>query len=630
MLCTINDVTVVMPDPGGVLAQWFGEHWPELQSQIHTIVCNFQRRQTGYGDLYGPGWREYPIYKLNSLYWPTGFARRPFGFFLAHDAARTAMLAAGSTPRTALVRLGNESSAAFVAKLNFVCDGLPIVGAPSETPLWLMIVSVQPTTVPYYTSGTWPTSSVAAVAAYQAMDLEIVSQGRMSPIEIADIMGWSHQRRAVTHFRGEDQSYNTLTRWHAASESVTLIDDQLEQFAGLRMAGTCIEDGPVASSVQFRHPVSIQYHSSRHVGRNGVSPRGEWESTYPNSEFTTSFPEVGQLTSFSNFPYTPSTGRAKTLPAISVAMSLPLSNEVGNTSDLEDFHDQWLEDYLLWTSRECSIEYAGIVPWLSTGFDDYTIWETWPKPKTRIVGLHPTARIGLNVAGYAPTFDGEGNGFGSFSMPDLVTAYGIGTYSSVAATGSPSFVASGNWYLRRSVPAGSPVYTMRVDVHDPLNYLPDGGSDAIDCVGILAWFSNRWNIIGIEHAVASVVSKSELDGSSGTEGACLRDYNSRYNIKAVKGWVSVAAEPFGELAARCTSYTGGGGGPIEYDPGPEFDYLGSGTWELNDAYDPADFKDYSTPPWAPPEPPTDWVHFEFGPTYFWYSGSTGYYLLIST
>lgn len=580
MLATINNVTILQPDPGGELERWLAAHWPELETQLQEVARNNQPRQGGYGGYFGPGWRETPIVKLNSLYWPTGGSRFPFGCFLADEASRNNMYRFGGSSQdnyvSAILRLGNvDTEAAAITIVMMLLHSIPLVGAPSATPLWLVPLIGNPGVCneqePYYPGFNWTGSAEATpIPEYHAFDREAIGGGRFVPEEFIDVMGWSHQRRGCREIRGSSDSYVARLVWRTADESRTTLDDQIEDFKGLKLSGGVVNDGAVHQQVRFMHPAFFDYHRAQITGRTGNGPRSQWPSdNIPAGEFY-------EGNGF-EYTYTPSTSRPKTMGSMRINCRFPRRIVLGsltNATDVTDFHAQWLADYLIWTSRYCTIEYGGIVPWQSTGFDDYTLWECWPEPKTRVVGLPPSIRCGINLAGY------EVNENTSHDMPDIVTGY-------CSFWSGYNYAAYGSFYLTRS---GTGPYTYSREVlqpSDPDKLLPNLPTE--DFQVTLAWeydFAQaalRWRIIQIQHDTAKVVRQSAL-GFVSIGSTCVVDYNKRYDIKAPIGFVEPAdvtvfpGESFGQQAQSCSGTSGGGSPGCElgtYDPGPGWSSVGS-------------------------------------------------------
>lgn len=612
MLLKLNDITITQSDPRGELAAWLKEHWPDIEEQARVVWRSFDRKTTGSGNLYGPTWRRDPIFKLNSIYWPTGQSRHPLGTFLLPQSIYSQL-----TGSQVVVKLGNDGAGdpAFGVRMRWIHGGFPLLGAPSDQQLWIRLASFAPNTVPPGTGGSWPGSDVLPIASYKAMDLQTISSGRFTPGEICDIMGWSHHRRAVHHFQDAANSYDVVTKWYAASEGLALFDDQADQFKDLRIAGGITTDGPIAAQINFRHPRSTDYHDNRIMGRVGQPPKSQFEETIAASEFSTP--------THVNYFVATGTSRPKDMPLFVQCMSLPYVTTQGvhqNATDIANFHTQWKDDYLAWTSRYPFIEYAGIVPWYSTGFEDYTLWECFPAAKTRVVGLPPTAGVGLNVAGYSNLQSD------SYSMPDVVVAY-CSAWSST----------TGNFYLNRTGSAGSYTYSRQItQPQDPLGWLPPW--TAGDFRVMLAWahHGTAWYVVGVEFATVEGPERVGL-GAATPGDTCLTALNFMQQTRTPAAFKLVTpAVPHGEKAARCGSYSGGdygGGGGGLGDDTPDWTssegltYQGDATYFLGEGQNPDDFK---PPSYHPPGPPDDWYYFETeSGTAWWYSPSTGIYIWVA-
>jgi hypothetical protein len=637
MICSINDKSVVMPDPGGRLEAWLKDNWPELEDQLQCVAEAHSPRQEGFGGLYPPPWRKKPIIKLNALWWPAGASRVPFGVFLFDDATYQEVLETG--PSLYVLRIGEDSEgeAVFASEVLLI-PPIPLVGTPDETRLWLLPVTMggpiqsRQTTL----SSSWAGSAVEPNDAYQSMDNAIASSGSFAPECLADIQSWSHHRRAARKWRNDAGVYFAVqNRFLAASEAVELFDDQVEALAAYVMAGRIEQDAPVPPSITFSHPWYYQRHAKRADGRLGMYHATKWgnspqlpelvegdhlvksfnyaKAVYAPDRDLTGF--YGSSLVTCSIPYV-AKGLASGVPTAEGDFNADAT--VSHTTELEDFHEAWLADFLIWSSRTCNMVYADIQPYQLTGFEDYVVFETWPRPLTRVVSMTMQAMFGPNVAGYNDRSS-------PLNLGDTVYLYRGGE--------------SGAWYLQRTGDPSDYTYSqpLAIDPYAPDAESPDGYTspfdplhlvaygDTTEAEGIAIWNGYRFVLIQTKMVELSVVTTASVSTGSDSE-PCKYLNNARSKIR-VNSFVE--EDPTHEGRVMTCVYTGGGGGGSSgegYDPGSGFTYQGAGVWTLNEGETATE---YQPPEWSPPEEPDDWSFFTDGSTFgYWFSASTGFYLYV--
>lgn len=451
MQITYGGVPLLLQDPEGATDAFLAKYLPEMYASIfcHVNTAVSDARYLSEKNLNSDvstirrvglpvgNYPPMPAPRINSLYWPTGAKRWAHGLFLI-DGATLAMIVSN---------VANNAGANLV-----IADDQPQWGpaANSSVSSTMYLLPPRPVSPPGVVSDArlWLLPLVDIRFFWQQAYVQAYAPGDwLSAVSDIDSTGGAYLGGGGADFCSMSvppSSYGTPygPEWQRDFEQAALLLDAIALTLQRRVVGAPAIDYAAFAEYAIQSSSEAAVVCASNLALNyPVVAGGDFSqlafSTLGNGPktiyVTFTDPDGSQVGGYASSDASNPTNRAVKVFHCADSAGVTGASSPVTSGPGADLANQIATDYFGWFSYSYDITYAGIVPWVPTGFDDYVLWEFAAKRygkrrgfvcQTRVVSMPPNFgadQLPLALPGSSSSSGSSGSSASSSSDSNCVT-----------------------------------------------------------------------------------------------------------------------------------------------------------------------------------------------------------------